>query len=200
MTSTVTASKRTGVRILAVALAAAAFAVAGCGGASSTPAATVAATSAPTSVSTAVSTATSTAASTAAASEVSSEAPKATASATLPANVSEYGFVVAAAEVSIKTEKVPEGSDLQSEIDTLFTDNPPLTDELDRAKVDAAVVKFIGADKAAALTSGDAIFGAIWDAAKKLEIDASFELSEIWAYGKANVPGWEAKLDAEYEK
>jgi hypothetical protein len=192
MTSTVTASKRTGVRILAVALAAAAFAVAGCSGASSTPAATVAATSAPTAAATAASTATSTATSEASAS--------ASASATLPANVSEYGFVVAAAELSIKTDVVPEGSDLQGEIDTLFTDNPTLTDELDKAKVDAAVVKFIGADKAAALTSGDAIFGAIWDAAKKLKIDASFELSEIWAYGKANVPGWEAKLDAQYEK
>jgi hypothetical protein len=190
MTSTVTASKRTGVRILAVALAAAAFAVAGCSGASSTPAATVAATSAPTAAATAASTATSTATSEASAS----------ASATLPANVSEYGFVVAAAELSIKTDVVPEGSDLQGEIDTLFTDNPTLTDELDKAKVDAAVVKFIGADKAAALTSGDAVFGAIWDAAKKLKIDASFELSEIWAYGKANVPGWEAKLDAQYEK
>jgi hypothetical protein len=109
-----------------------------------------------------------------------------------------YSWLVVSADKRIADDMVPTFEEIITDVDAEFSDYPELANELDQAAVDAALVKFAGKDKAAALSSGSAIFGALRNAFIKLEIPDNVMLGDILACGKANIPGWQAKLDADW--
>jgi hypothetical protein len=166
----------------AVATVAIAATIAGCGSAASTSAPT----KAPATATPAAATATAKVAS--------------SASAVAKGNNEDYNFLVAAADLEIKTHITPTFEEITTDLDAFFSDNPTLSDEMNQTAVDKELVKFAGTDKVVALASGKAIFGVLWDAVKKLGLDGDVILADIFACGKANIPGWQAAMDAEYNK
>ena len=181
------ASARVGVRWLAVALATVAIVAAGCGGAASTsaPSSDTSATSAAVATDTAA---------------TPTEQASVTATKTAAGSQLNYALIVAAAKLEVDGNVAPSFDSVKFSVDSLFTGTPSAAPELDKAAMDALLVKFAGTDKAAALVAGETLFKSISDALHKLNIASDEVLAGIYACGQVNIPGWKDAMDAIYAK